>query len=373
MYGVSFSVVVVVAVSTMTHKCNRDNCAPVAVNGPKLKCAKCKTLCYLQCFGFDDGAKIGGLDTVKFTLPSGGVISTFVSTMVFTCCSDTMTTTENKTLKVPSAPRSTSKGRPSKDENESMITSELNMIKEILTSIKSATEANTAEIAEIKSLSTKTEANVKKVTEQSQTPIRNEPRIGTALTYAQAFRANALSKAANATPNSGNKRRRTDYQSGQENVPSNQNVKFPTPKVGTKSVTSGFAVVPKPIRVLEQKPKFEKALVIRRVDPMVTNEQIIDYITTNTTVKDPAKFNVHKMVRKDAVLSELRFVSFKIELNNDDFDVLFDANVWQEGVEVRKFLPKNELGNYFPPLNNRSEQQNQDSTVTAMEDEQITN
>lgn len=49
----------------MPHKCNREDCPRDHVNGPKVKCVKCKTTCFLRCFGFVEGPKIDGEDTVK--------------------------------------------------------------------------------------------------------------------------------------------------------------------------------------------------------------------------------------------------------------------------------------------------------------------
>lgn len=362
------------------HKCNKDNCP---AKGPKIKCCTCKSLCHLQCFGFQAGENIDGLDTVKITLQNGAIFTSFVSCMAFSCCAEQMSSTEQKkALKLPTVSRSTSSTRSSSksSENESSYASEfkeiksmlqsiknatksntdeiaamkslsvpesneLENIKELLQTIKNATDANTAEIAEIKSLSTKTEASVKKVTEQSAATSQQTPQMGAAMSYVKAFRANALSKAATETPNSTRKRKRIES-------PITSKMNLPTPKIGTKSSASGLSVVPKPNRNNEDKPKFEKALYVSRMHPMTTCEEITAYITSNTTVTVPSRFSVHKMVKKDADLSSLKFVSFKIELNIDDLDVLDDANLWPEGVIVREFkpAPKNELGRHFPPL-----------------------
>jgi hypothetical protein len=104
------------------------------------------------------------------------------------------------------------------------------------------------------------------------------------------------------------------------------------------------------------KPKFEKALFVSRLDPTTTCEQMVNYIKEHTPVNDETRFHVHKMVKKDADVTTLRFVSFKIELNVADLDVLDDGSLWPDGSIVREFkpAPKNELGNYFPPLNHNS-------------------
>lgn len=82
-------------------------------------------------------------------------------------------------------------------------------------------------------------------------------------------------------------------------------------------------------------------------------------LVANTPVTDKAKFNVHKMVKKGVDESTLKFVSFKVELNVEELNILDDVNLWPEGVQVREFqqVPKNELGNYFPSLNANDKQE----------------
>lgn len=152
----------------MVHKCDRDSCPTVNVNGPKTKCVKCLNPCFLKCFGFEKGEKVEGIETVKWKF-GGGIVIAFLPTLAFACCTDSFASIEPKTvLKMPTA-RATSKTRQQKltETNDSVVVTELSKIKEMLSSIKQATDTNTADIAEIKNLSTKTEANVKKVTEQN--------------------------------------------------------------------------------------------------------------------------------------------------------------------------------------------------------------
>lgn len=354
--------VVVVAVSiTMTHKCSRDNCKTEHINGPKIKCLKCKSTCYLQCFGFIAGEKINGMDTVKCWIQDGSVFSTFLSTMIFSCCG-TMTSTEQKSgLKMPSAAqRGPSKSRESKNECEETILNALADINKTLASIKTATDMNTAEIAEIKSLSSTTEANVKKVTEQNA---MGTPGVGQAMTYAKAFRQQALERAAASGTPTG-KRKRVN------NSPQREKPKFPTPKMGTKSNVGGLSAIPQRARKIDEKPKFEKAIWISRLSPDTTEDQIIDYIVNNTAVTDRTKMNVHKLVKKGVEMSSLNFVSFKVELNIADFDVLNDPEVWPQHVLVREFsqAPKITLGDHlFPAMNRPNEHQSSSSDPLAMD------
>lgn len=347
-----------------SHKCSRTECP---ADGPKVNCIKCKNKCNLKCFGFEKSATIDGNESVKKKLSDGTVVVMFVSCMAFVCCDNDVAANEVRAgLKWPHKRDTSANKSKSSGANDNMITNEIQSIKDLLQSIKNATDINTAEIAEIKSLSTKTEANVKKVTEQSGQMNQCTPATGAAMNYAQAYRSNALSKAAGQTPTSAPKRKRF-------NSPISGKMELPAPKIGTKSSVSGLSVVPKLNRSKDDKPKFDKALFVSRFHPETTCEQITEYITSNTTVTDGTKFNVHKMVRKDADISALKFVSFKVELNADELDILDDGNLWPENVIVREFkpAPKNEFGNYFPKLVDKSKPATSNTTDANMETDQM--
>lgn len=115
-------------------------------------------MCYLRCFGFEEGPKIDGYDTVKKMIPNETSVYIFLSCMAFCCCSSSLIPTELKTaLKIPSTNRSSLKSRQTKpSENESLLANEINNIKEILISIKNTTESYNTKI---ELLSTKTDAN----------------------------------------------------------------------------------------------------------------------------------------------------------------------------------------------------------------------
>lgn len=251
-------------------------------------------------------------------------------------------------LKLPSVARSASKGRPPKsNDNDQLLATELNNIKKMLQSIQNATDTNTAEIAEIKSMTTKTDANVQKTAEQTAklNQFNETPRAtnGHAMSYVTAFRNRA---AASALSSSSKRKRHISP----EKFRPKQN--FAEPKVGTKTNVNGLSVVPKPNRSRDAQPKFETALYVSGLDPSTTNEQLNEYIVANTSVTDATKFKVHKMVKKDADLSQLKYVSFKVLMNDAELIILDDKNMWPEGVRVRKFeqVPKNDLGRHFPPL-----------------------
>lgn len=330
-------------------KCN-EQCPRSARDGPKINCTKCKTLCHLQCFDFESGETINGMETVKYTPPNGTVITTFVATLGFACCTNTMSASAQKAaLKMPTVERGSSKGRQSKsiesDKNDALVT-EMKLMKDLLMKIKDVTDANTVQIEEMKKMSTTTEASVKVLSEKSdQNQMMNTP--GRALSYVDAFKRNAFAKA-NRSPNGTPSRKRARNDVTNEPKPN-----YPQPKMGTKSNVTGLSVVPKRETNRYEKPKFEKAIWISRLSPTVSEEQLIDFITKNTPVTEEARMCAHKLVKKDTDVSLLNFVSFKIELNAEDFDVLNDPAVWPENVMVREFMQpsKRTLGNFLPILN----------------------
>lgn len=323
------------------HKCNRDNCPPNNITGPKIKCAKCKNLCFLQCFGFESGEKVDGQDTVKIKGPNESICTMFVSCMAFQCCSNVMTDTDQKkALKLPTVARSTSKNRSTSslsNDNEQLLVNELTHIKQMLTSIQNATDENTAEIAEIKMLSTKTEENVKKATEMNQL---KTPQNGAAMSYVDAYKRNATA-AAMETPSS--KRKRTDTLKSER-----RQANRPPAKVGTKVGAIGLTVVPPQ----PAKPKFEKALFVSGLAPSTTNDELADFIAGNTPVVDREKFTVHKLLKKGDDGADLKYVSFKVCVSVDDLVILDNAELWPAGIRVREFNagpPKNTFGRHLPP------------------------
>lgn len=119
----------------------------------------------------------------------------------------------------------------------------------------------------------------------------------------------------------------------------------PKPRMGTKSATMRLNVVHKPERV--EKPVFGKAIWVSGLAPTTTEQEIIDYIVNDTPINDKSKFRVHKLVKKGQDLSTLKFVSFKVEVNEGDFDVLCDPSTWEANVFVREFVQNTTMGDFY--------------------------
>lgn len=342
----------------MVHHCNRDDCPPTNVTGPKTKCIKCGNLCFLRCFGFVS-CEIGGQDAVKLNLSDVNVVYMFVSQFAFVCCSDSVpATTLKQALKLPST-RSSSKSRAKPTEsNETSIANEILIVKDMLMAIKASGDANTMEIGkkldvisgDTNDIRKHTTVMVDKATRPFQcqmnppslnTPISN--RLNPTAKTPRPSYADALGSKQSI------KRKRTETTLTANAMKPKFN--GPPPKTGTKTTITGLSVVAKSKPI--EKPKFTKAVWVSRFDPSTTCDEITNYIMENTKIDDKTKFNVHKLVKKDQDLSQLKFVSFKLEVNNDLFDTLKDENLWPEDVWVREFVRQQNFGDFlnFPDLN----------------------
>lgn len=287
---------------------------------------------------------------MKKILPDGTVVAMIVSCMAFSCCDETVGASDIRTaLKMPKGRASSSKSNANASTSE--IVSEMKIMKQLLESIQMVSEESAVNINAMKKSTSKTEENVQKLAdrhENNAVSFTATPDTSPALSYVNAYRKKAMAKA-NGTPiGTPNRMKRPRTES-----PSRPKVNYPEPKMGTKTNANGLSVVVQSNRNSDNKPKFQKALWVSRLNPATTNDDVIAYITSNTSVTDKARINVHKLVRKDVDLTTLKFVSFKVEMNAEDLDILNDSNLWPQHVQVREFMqtPQNVLGNYFPPLN----------------------
>lgn len=76
------------------------------------------------------------------------------------------------------------------------------------------------------------------------------------------------------------------------------------------------------------------------------------------------------MVKRGTDESILKFVSFKIEMNVAELDILDNVAMWDEGVRVREFqqTPRIGLGDFFPTLKGKPEgETNQNELNSQME------
>lgn len=129
-----------------------------------------------------------------------------------------------------------------------------------------------------------------------------------------------------------------------------KSAKIKTPIQGKKDTQIGRPVVdrrsaPKPVDPLS------KGIWISKFHPETTTEELENYIIENTAVKDKSKFKCSKLVKKEADVTQMKFVSFKIAVAPDDFDELMKPENWPRDKLIREFEPlappKKTLGDFM--------------------------
>lgn len=325
--------------STMTI-CSRDNCLPANVKiDTMVKCFRCQHEIHLPCIGIKCKAAEISSPNVRFFCDE--------------CLNETITTNDanevidlNASMDVMSTPK--------KRITIQAIMKEVNQLKSIV-------EENGKKLdsidAKTTTICTSTDSLVNKALRPSlaNTPYvtpfgtpKNPTPLKSYKTYAAAARhgaTNGSSSIASA------KRKRVNDES------ENAVKKFdaPKPKVGTKKTATALNIVPTVTKPKPtEKPSFSKSIWISRFNPTTEPSEIANYIVAETPVIDKAKFNVHKLVKKSADLSTMKFVSFKIELNEEEYNVLNDSDMWPEHVMVRPFIENQTLGSFFPSLHRKS-------------------
>lgn len=131
---------------------------------------------------------------------------------------------------------------------------------------------------------------------------------------------------------------------------------FPSPKQGKKNVQIG-----RPVSVPQRVPRnanpLTKAIWVSKFHPETKPEEVEKYIIENTEVKDATKFKCTMLIKKDADISKMSFVSYKIDASPEVYDTLIDPENWPSDKHVREFVklsPPKLAINDFMPLNERN-------------------
>lgn len=348
---------------TTQNKCSRDDCKPQYIR-PELttSCADCRCEIHLPCIGIQ--LKVAQIASPNVRIFCNDCVSKLSNAAPNTTPKTTPKTTQKKT------PNITSKSTPKKNDIET-IANEMRELKKLivkngdklnaidgkasvllekvtsersLVSIDSSTIPTTIPLPQISPFCGFTPRSAKQVRKPVNKPqeLQKMPNFS----YADAARQNDFQMSA--------KRKRTDIMNAEKFAPK--------AKSGTKLNSCGLSVVSKPKR--DEKPKFDKAIWVSRFNRDTTVEEITDYILTETNIDDKSMYTVHKLVKKDCDLTTLKFVSFKIQVNEDNFAILMDPDMWPEGILVREFVTNHTLGDHlFPSLNAK----NQSKSPEAME------
>lgn len=137
------------------------------------------------------------------------------------------------------------------------------------------------------------------------------------------------------------KRTRTEtgpeLRSGNGNIANELTPARPKPKLGALDAVIGPAV---PQIVLKSgnmvNRRFDRSLWASRFHPETTVEQVLEYLLEKTGC-NAEQLNCRKLVKKDADLASMQFVSFKIDANEDLFVLMDNPQIWPKYIMVREF------------------------------------
>lgn len=321
--------------SNTQKQCSRDDCLPANVNiSTTTKCFQCQQTVHLPCIGIS-------LKVAEITSPNIRIICNKCVNEKTSEKSDAASASE---LNVSFSAKSTPKTVTIKS-----IMHEVNLLKSVI-------EANGKKLDAIDDktelICKRTESTNLPMNVNASKPINTQARFSASATN----RLNQVDKPAPSFANVLCQNMPTPKRKRVNTPTFSKKLNAPAPKVGTKTTASGLSVVVQPKRT--PKPTFSKSIWVSRLGPSTTEEEIADYICENTPIVDRAKFSVHKLVKKDRDLSTLKFVSFKVAVNDDEFDILIDPDVWPENLLVRRFHEETTLGDFFPSLNAKKNREN---------------
>ena len=314
--------------SDQLHICNRENCPPINVTGPKVSCVKCRKVCFLLCHGVDKISN--GMGRLKTS--SGLAVYVEISNAKFACptCLSEGNVIVQTTINASKA--STIENVTNND---------------LLDCMKAGFEELKVQVTENSERSVK---NLKKVvlrmtkslTDATKT---NEPLTKLKTPLYSTILKNKMKNSASTTPLSSKRKRNFNDEFDTELLLIDNrtertisSVKIPEPKRGTKETTIGQKPLPFIPRSPARLNPFQKSVRVAGLHPSVTVEELNEYIMKNTPLSEVAKFRTRLLVKKDQDVSRLSYVSFKVDVSSDDFNVLMNLNYWPNYVTVREFI-----------------------------------
>lgn len=334
-----------------THTCERDKCPAKSVQGPTVKCVKCHRTFYLLCFGFSKCGAVGiryktsfnshiAIDPSKIVFTCGGCDAVFLEDAV----NNTIEAERKKLMQEKNDAKSTmntpntsglatSKLPNDRPTSNVELKKDLMNITTIVKQIKQSIGVHSDDLASIKQLSMDIAKNV---SNGSAANLRTESFDAIATTPKPTSFSQIVNEQRLLNRQSTARKRPAAAMKTPTNKPKN----LPPQKMGTRTIQSDLKVVSAPQRQQIQKPNFDKSIHVSRIDKSVTLEMINEYISQNSQLKQTENFRCSLLVKKDKDVTTLTFVSFKVDVNSEHFDLLNDVNFWPEGVLIREFIPK---------------------------------
>lgn len=326
------------------HICDRSECPPKCVSGPKLNCAKCQKTCFLYCFGFEKCGDSG----VKINLSSNCSIAVDPNSISFTCslCDSSFLTDDiNEKLSNNVATKQTNAvfetPKTSKDTQSSTFDVKviLNKVTSMLHTVIKTTDSTAADICEIKAITTDTNASVKSFNGTNAKKVKPIVQCDNATNVnkpkPESF-ADILKQQQNMNIRTPSSKRKIGANNLQSIKPTNSKPnKLPTPKEGKRTGVTGLAAAPP----AKPKPKYNKQIHVSRIATSTTVEAMNVFIESNSSLKANQDFRCTSLVKKGKDIETYSFISFKIALIEEVCGQLLEPEFWPEGVLVRPFIP----------------------------------
>lgn len=314
------------------HICDRNTCNTKAVSGPKINCVECEKECFLLCYGF---LKCGE-KAVKLPLLHGACIGMDPNVISFTCAScdnvlidDAVTYKMDSMNQVPK-PNQTTQETQTIFPNTTMIriADELADLKSVVYELKSKMD----------------DSHLKPVSNSNLSALSDSNKIVSANnkvnpTFADVLRSDRKIR----TP-----KRNKDAMS----VKRVADIKLrPPSKVGTRPDDDNLVVVANVV----SRPMLKHSIYVSRVSTTVTPDKMISYVEKHTDMKKNINFKCSLLVKKDADLNNLTFVSYKIDVTDEFMDQLMQESFWPKGIQIRLFVPKERKSTQIGDFLNLSE------------------
>lgn len=297
------------------HICSRENCPPNHISGNKIRCFMCSKLYFGKCFG---------LDTTTYDAFAPNVPFEADSVVQFICPS---CLTKPKHRPAPQMPLHDKLEEIAIKVN-SFVEKQGEMNEEMSKMVENAETVNNKLVA-LNTIGVEAKDACYKVLQNLNGNVRTMRP-----SFSDIVRANSGSPS-NVTRSV--KRPRTEIgPNDASNSGNSVQYNRPKPRIGTSEAVIGLAMPP--IRSGEVRRKFDRSLWVSRFHVDTTTDQIMDYVVAKTGCEDRTKFFCKKLVKRDADLTTLKFVSFKIDILEEFYDSLSDPSVWPNYVLVREFF-----------------------------------
>lgn len=300
-----------------THNCSREDCPTTNVNGPKITCVKCKKPQFLQCHAQKHSSGL-----IRIPLPTGASIYVEMQNMQFGCAS----CAQVGGIQVPITAQFTPVVKTTPKTKSQTVTNGqiLNALQSGFDELKSFIKKN----------SNDNMATVKSSIEKMDTKVtdRKIPLFSTVLKSKTKFSANETPRTSKRKLNEDKDKLVLVNNKTSEQISS---VTIPSPKRGTKELQIGRLVSPVKNRQLN---KFTKSIRVSGLHPTVTANDMTEYIISNTNITDKARFSCRPLVKKDQDVTQLSYISFKIDISDEDFNTLMDPLWWPNNCTIREFV-----------------------------------